>query len=513
MAAVLLAIVGGLAFVLLQRALHSDRLRGAAEARLSAMLGQRVTIGDIQVALFPRAALTGSDISIGEAGTEAPAVRLHRIHIIPRLRSLLSGDVIVRELDLEGLMVSVLRDRAGRWHVPAAVPGPTGGGEGGVVIERVRVTGGRARVFDELSNGKLREASSIDDMAAEAAIEGGGLRLSPITGRIGGAAIAGQARTDAQAARLEFTAKSITDDDLPALLRLLGTERPAFLRLPEAASASAALRIDRATSRLSGTGSVRAPQVSIDPLRLQAFDAAFTIDGSRLVFSPTAFRIYGGSHQGTVAIDLGESPARWSTDSRTESVDMGDFVKALTAADAQIDGTGAVRTAFAGRVGEPLDRTVQGTANVVLVDGVILRFPLLAFVNRALRLSEGDTRDTRFERLSATLAVARGQATTNDLVIRAGHMRVEAAGRIGFDRSLALSGHAVFSPERTSEATRSVRELSAMRNSRGELELPLTISGTLDNPAFKVDLKSAIGQSIKGEIFRRFRGVIRGPDR
>ena len=138
-----------------------------------------------------------------------------------------------------------------------------------------------------------------------------------------------------------------------------------------------------------------------------------------------------------------------------------------------------------------------------------------------MRLAEGDSRDTRFERLSATLAfagrVARtaadaagpGHATTDDLVLQAREVRVEAAGRIGFDRSLDLAGVAVLSPERTARAIRSVRELSGLRNDRGELELPLTITGTLDNPSFGIDLKAVIGRSIKEELRRRIRDLFR----
>jgi hypothetical protein len=88
-------------------------------------------------------------------------------------------------------------------------------------------------------------------------------------------------------------------------------------------------------------------------------------------------------------------------------------------------------------------------------------------------------------------------------------MRVHAAGRIGFDRWIDLEGLAVFSPERTAEAVRSVRELSALRNDRGELELPIKIGGTLDDPAFTIDLQAALGRSIKEELRRRLRGLFR----
>ena len=47
------------------------------------------------------------------------------------------------------------------------------------------------------------------------------------------------------------------------------------------------------------------------------------------------------------------------------------------------------------------------------------------------------------------------------------------------------------------------------RYSSGELELPLTISGTLDAPLFEIDLKVAVEKGIVDELKRRFRRFIR----
>jgi uncharacterized protein involved in outer membrane biogenesis len=515
-----LLIVAG--FLLIVRsALEPAALRAAAETRLTAMLGQPVGIGAVRVTLFP-AAVVGSNIRVGAGHGDAPALELLRVRIVPRLRSLIGGPVAIEEVRLEGLVISVLRDRAGRWHMPAAVPAPTADAQSGVVIERVRLESSRIRVFDRDADGRgtatqvgrlspsgLREASSIEDIEASAFIERGALRLSPLAGRIGNARVKGEARLDRSAARMDLELQDVNDSDLPALLGLAGTERPSFLRLLKVASASLSVRIDRTDARLSGSGSVNAPGVAVDPLKLDAFEAPYKIEGARLIFEPTTFTLNRGTHRGGVSLDLAQTPARWSLDSRVADLDLGDFLGALTARDPRIDGTAVVQAVLHGRVGEPLDRTVQGRAHIVVADGIIRQFPLLATVNRALRLAEEQAGDTRFERLSASLALAGGAATTSDLVLQAADIRVEAAGRIGFDRSLELAGQAVVSPARSAAAVRSVHELSALRNADGELELPLTITGTVDNPSFNVDIKRALGKSLRNELERRLRGLIR----
>jgi uncharacterized protein involved in outer membrane biogenesis len=502
-AALAAAAVFGLLYSLAGGPLHDG-----VEARLSAMLGQPVAMGRLGVEFFPRVALAGENVRVGEARTQAPALQVRRVRVVPRLRSLWAADAVIEEIELDGFVVSVLRDQEGRWHVPSAIPAPTGGADRGVIVNRVRIANGRIRVFDRNEDGAVTESSSIDDLRTDVGVDAGGLRLSPIAGLIGRARISGEARTDAAATRAAFQADAIADDDLPAFLRLLGSERPAFLKLPEPAAAAIAVQVNRATSRFEGTGKLHAPQVLLGRLQIQRFEAPFVIRQTALEFTPTAFTLYGGTHGGSIAVDLSATPPGWTTDSRVSQLDLGDFFQALTGRDQRVDGTAIITSSLNGRVGEPLERTVRGQAHVVVTEGVVRNFPLLATIDRALRLTPVDGADTHFDRLSATLTIASGQATTDDLVLQSGDVRVEATGRIGIDRSLALRGRAAVSADRVARGVARVHELARLKNSRGEIELPLTISGSLDAASITVDLETAIKQGLEDEIRRRLRRLI-----
>jgi uncharacterized protein involved in outer membrane biogenesis len=507
-AIVLLALVAA-ALLVVRSALDADVIRPAAEARLSAMLGQPVSIGSMHVSVLPVPALVGSEIRVGPE-RDAPELTLQRIRIVPRIGSLFRGPYVIREVTLEGLTARVVREPPGRWRFPTVIPAPGADHARQVVIERVRLTGGRVRVFQFTSRDGMRETSSIDDVEGEAVAEGAGLRISPIRGRIGQAPIAGEAVLDAQAARIDFTLGRIEQGDLPAVLGLSGADPPESFALTKPAAASMSIRVDRQTLRLTGTGSLRAPEVSVESVRLHGVEAPVRTDGVLLVFEPTTFAMYGGAYRGTVTIDLSKPPARWLLDGRMTGVDVSGFLRDFTGRD-RLAGTASATTALRGTVGEPIPRGLEGRLQLDVSNGVIHGFPLLAAINSAMRLAEGDSRDTRFDRLTATFAFAGAHATTNDLLLNARDVRVEAAGRIGFDRSLDLAGEAILSPERTAGAIRTVRELSGLRNDRGELELPLTIRGTLDNPSFNIDLKTAVGRSLKEELRRRLRDLIRRP--
>jgi uncharacterized protein involved in outer membrane biogenesis len=507
-AIVMAVLVAAGASLLVRQSALSALVRSTAEARLSAALGQPVSIGDIGFSLFPRPAFTGSAISLGGGEREAPSIQLDRVRVVPRIRSFFSDVVRIEEVRLDGFTISLLRDAEGGWHAPAVFGAPSGEG-GGVAIERVRIFDARVRIFDGTAGGPARQTSSIDAIRADLAIDAARVRLAPLEGRIGDAPISGEAVADATSIRLTFEAPSIADGDLPALFGLLGAARPSVVRLDRAAAASVSVSIDRSTARLSGKGTIAMPALTVEPLRLERLEAPFTIAGSRLTFTPTTFVLNQGTHGGRLTLALDRDPPRWTSDSRLEGIDVGALLDALAGRDAKIDGRGRLDARMAGRIEPDFVAGLDGRADVALADGVIHDFPLVATVNRALGLAESEGRDTRFERLAATLAIVRGVATTDDLRIDAGHLRFEAAGRIGFEGALDLRGRAIVARERVAEAVASVHELARLKNSRGEIALPLTIAGTVDAPRFGVDVGAAIKEGVRDELLRRLRGIIR----
>jgi uncharacterized protein involved in outer membrane biogenesis len=496
--AVLLAIRGSLI---------ADFVREIAESRLSTALSQPVAIGQLGFSFSPRPAFTGSDVRVGDAARQAPAVKLDRVEVFPVLRSFLQGPIHIREVHLNGFTVSILRDAGGRWRAPAVFPAPIRGASGGIGIDRVRVAGGRLLIFED-ANGAVHERSRIDDLRTELLMGPEGLRLAPLTGRVGGAAISGEAATDSQSVRLDFSASAIRDADLPALFGLLTASRPAVLRVDEPAAASVSVSIHRSTARLRGIGTLRAPALTIDPLRLQQLNAPFVVEGTQLTFAKTTFMIYGGSHEGRFVLTLGDAPA-WLMDGRLRDIDVGALLDTVAGRDAKLEGRGRIDAELKGRFEPGFLTRMGGVVRLLVSNGVLQDFPLLATVNRALRLSEGDAQDTRFESLSASLAIAAGAARTDDLVMQAGHLRAVLSGEIGFDRSVNLRGRAIVSAERVAAAVDSVHELARLRNARGEVVLPLTITGSLDAPKFDIDMGSVIREGVVDELKRRLRRLIK----
>ena len=245
---VIAVVFGGIAVLAVLLAIRgsfiADFVREIAESRLSTALGQPVAIGQLGFSLTPRPAFTGSDIRVGDAAQPAPALSIGRVEVFPVLRSFFQGPIHITEVSLDGFTISILRDADGRWRAPAVFPAPTRRREVAVSdIDRVRVAGGRLLIFDVGVDGAIRERSRIDDMRTELVMTPGGLRLAPLTGRVGGAVISGEAETDPQSVQLNFSAPAIRDADLPALFGLLAASRPAVVRIEEAEPAAASVSV------------------------------------------------------------------------------------------------------------------------------------------------------------------------------------------------------------------------------------------------------------------------------
>ncbi|MEJ2368203.1 MAG: AsmA-like C-terminal region-containing protein, partial [Acidobacteriota bacterium] len=132
--------------------------------------------------------------------------------------------------------------------------------------------------------------------------------------------------------------------------------------------------------------------------------------------------------------------------------------------------------------------------------GVIKNFPLLATVNRVLKVTGGSGKDTQFDSLTGDFKIAGGKAHSDNINLKAGEMTVHGAGDIGFNLILDIKGRIVFSPEKTQELVHSVGELSSLVNQKGRLVLPLVISGSVDNPSINIDIKDLLKKKLQKDL-------------
>jgi AsmA protein len=124
-----------------------------------------------------------------------------------------------------------------------------------------------------------------------------------------------------------------------------------------------------------------------------------------------------------------------------------------------------------------------------LANGVIKNFPLLARVNQALGITGGDDKDTKFDSFSASAAIGGGKAQTNDLLLKAGELSMAGAGTFGFDQSLNFKLQTILSAAKAQQLEAKFG-LGKLTSSKGDVTIPITVTGTTTAPKYSVDIQS-----------------------
>jgi uncharacterized protein involved in outer membrane biogenesis len=117
---IVLLLAGALAVIVL---VDEDTLRAHLEGAAAEALGTEVVIrGDVGLALFPAPHVTAHDVRLEIDGEFLAAFERARVHL--KTRPLLSGNVKIRRLHLEGADIRFVRDAEGRFNFQAAEPTP-----------------------------------------------------------------------------------------------------------------------------------------------------------------------------------------------------------------------------------------------------------------------------------------------------------------------------------------------------------------------------------------------------
>jgi uncharacterized protein involved in outer membrane biogenesis len=492
-------------------ALRSALVRAKIESSLSASLGRPVKLGAISVGLFPTPALNAHDVRIGNAdSSSAPGLWLESLHVVPRVSSFLPGRTMtVDRVDLRGLTIAFRRDKTGKWLLPV-IPAPTATPAKGappsatpaVDIRSLEVRDGRIRIVDDsLRNPEGGPTiTTISNVEAQLEAAGGAIKTPRFSGKLGRTTVTGSAQAGPRGATLHLGSESIDNSDLPSLFALATIEPYPDLRISGKAPFELTTTIAPDFTTFVATGKASIERVNFGVLTLDAMSSSFRYAKGIFTLDPFTFTFYGGKQKGTVAVDLSRRVPSYSIRSALTGLDVNRALSATTTMKNFLLGTAAVTANVAGRgsTAPAIQRDLTGSVSFKVADGTIRNMPLLAAINQALGITEGTGRDTKFQSFSGTAAIGGGKARTNDLQLRAGDLTVAGSGAMGFDKSLDFRLRAIFSPDKSRELAGRVGFLGKLRNSLGQIEIPLTVTGTAMAPKTWVDLGSVAKKQMKG---------------
>jgi uncharacterized protein involved in outer membrane biogenesis len=500
-------IIGGLVAVVLlfagaffwaKSVLTGDAVRAALAAQVEKAIGQPVTIGSIDATITPRVSVTLGDVKIGPSNK----LFVGQLQVGTDFNALLSRRIEHASLKLTGARIELPLPE----FTITSTPEPAGAEAGAPPVELVSideivlsdvqvVSGGRTLRGDIeiVPQGKGLVIRRIALGADQTAINVTG-QISDLNGPVGDIAIrAGALDMDQLLAFVnEFAAGAAIADTKTA-------EAPA--------GASAAPTAPPAGMNISL--SLEADSAAMGGLTLSKLSGKARVNGSELALDPVSFGIFGGQYEGSLALAPGET-LRFKGSSTLSNVDVA-AATAFAGSPNTITGRLSGKLDFAGAGADPaaVMKTVAGNARIDIVDGVVKNLGLVNSVvlatsmrtgalSQAVSNAKSGPSDEPFSKIGATLDIAGGVVSTNDMVFESKDLILNAQGIVNLIAStLDLKGRVQLSDELSTQAG---SDLMKYTQEEGRVTLPATVTGTIEAPSVRIDAGDMAKRALKNAV-------------
>lgn len=250
--------------------------------------------------------------------------------------------------------------------------------------------------------------------------------------------------------------------------------------------------------RLIGTGNITINSVKYDEIEMSNARSTVTLDRGMIRLSPFTAEVFGGQQIGNIVINLRTNPSTYTVSSRLERVDANKMLASISSADKILYGLLAANadTTFVAGESSNFARTLNGKINLNLLNGKIANMDLLyelASIGKFLQSGKQSEPFTNVARLTGDFDVKNGIARTDNLnaLIDGGSMAARGAVNL-VDQTLDLQVTAVLSQgfSQSVGGTGIGGYLNtALANTKGELVMPVNITGSFSKPKITPDLQ------------------------
>jgi AsmA protein len=313
-----------------------------------------------------------------------------------------------------------------------------------------------------------------------------GLQLSDVLFRIDGSQLAGNFKLeDFQLPSIEFELQvdSINLDDYSS---------PGDAGDMDGSPEEAGISVDTIRG-FSGSGKLRVGSVTSSGLTATDIEASISGDRASIRIQPLNLGFYGGQGVGDITINaLGETPLMRSNMEFIE-VKIGDLLADL-AGEASLRGRADIFLQVETDIstGDSSLQRLQGDMGLLITEGAIEGLDLAGILslvstaldqNRGVGNQAGKNQQTEFAEFSMTGVFKNGTLTSEDLLMHSALLTSTGNGRINLvDESLDFVLYPVLADDTGIEALEKISGLA----------IPVRVTGSLDSPAYKVDMEAAL---------------------
>ena len=253
-------------------------------------------------------------------------------------------------------------------------------------------------------------------------------------------------------------------------------------------------------TRMTGTGTLMVGTILYDQLVLNNVRSNVNLNRGLITLSPLTAQLCGGQENGAIVLDARQTPMAVKVQSKLANVDANKLVSSVTSVKQTLYGLLAANTnmGFAAASSSDMARTLNGTFNLDLTKGRIVGIDLLHELGNVGKFlsgapAAGSQPVTNLLKLTGTFDVRNGLAQTNNLQAQIEGGSLGATGAVNLvNNALNLHLTAVLSKWFSNKVGgTSVGGFmnTALANGKGELVIPVLITGTFQHPIVAPDVQ------------------------
>ncbi len=332
--------------------------------------------------------------------------------------------------------------------------------------------------------------------SAQAQFSKNSVAITNLAAAIGSTSVKGSlSARDFAAPDIQF-ALSADKIDTAELQSLPSKQAPAKKSGASKATANEPSLIDTMT----GSGTLAANTIKAEEIVLNNFHANVKLNKGLITLSPVSTDIFGGKENGTLALDLRPATTLCSVKAKFAGVDTNALLSAVSSAKNTLYGSLAADTnlRFALLPSTELPQTLNGTVAFNVTNGQLKNVNILnelAKVGKFLGNTPAQAGSgTALRKFAGTLNITNGVAATNNLTAALDAGSLAATGSMNLvSQALDMHMNAVLA----SSTSQSVGGKgvggylnTALANNKGELVIPVVVTGTMAHPTFTPDMQA-----------------------
>jgi AsmA protein len=267
------------------------------------------------------------------------------------------------------------------------------------------------------------------------------------------------------------------------------------------------VRVPDLNMQLHGGATITASSITAHDIVLSNVRAEGKLKNGVIQLSPLTANVFGGTENGTWTLDTRPATPLCSVNAKLTGVDANKLLSATSSLKNTLYGSLAAdgNLSFALSSSTDLARTLNGTLGFNVTNGELKNVNILKALSAVGKFTgsaaaQGQS-GTPLKRLSGNLNIQNGVANTNDLIATLNEGSLSAKGAVNLvDQGVNMHMIAVLTKGVSQQVGGSAIGgylNSALANNKGELVMPVLVTGNLSNPTFSPDVNAIAEMKLK----------------